>query len=67
VNWIKVSDRLPEVRAGVLAYIHSEDGEKYIDVVAMDSIGMWDNINGIEYCSYEVTHWMPLPEPPEEK
>ena len=67
MGWIKCSERLPEARTEVLAFVHSEDDERYIDVVMLDSIGMWDNVNGMEYCSYEVTHWMPLPDPPEDE
>lgn len=57
-RWIPVEERLPEKHAGVIVYC--EDG--FVDLMTHD--GRHWNWNG----RYEdsVTHWMPLPEPPEE-
>jgi len=61
-EWIKVEDRLPDVSQFVLAYIGAEcpvlcnykgDGQ----FLALDYV-IWDLGN--------ITHWMPLPEPPKQ-
>lgn len=52
-RWIPCSERLPEVGVEVLVYSES-DGE------AVDYYG------GEFFRWPDVTHWMPLPEPPEE-
>ena len=58
MKWIKCSDGLPESDESVLAF----DGE-------CQGVSFYDN----EYGDWEITpriaiitHWMPLPEPPED-
>lgn len=72
MEWISVEDSLPEIRDdSVLAYfsngaidmVHIEDNFK--DITA----GL--NEDGSQkytkwYISQGITHWMPLPEPPQE-
>lgn len=57
--WISVNERLPEKGAWVLAWIKDES-EPYPTVGSFDGdereIGVWRRW---------VTHWMPLPGPPE--
>ena len=53
-EWIPVSERLPPEETRVLAY----DGDKVFESEYWN--GNW------EWCA-DVTHWMPLPEPPEVK
>lgn len=52
-RWIPVTERLPDV--GIEVLIYSEDDGVCVDYYGGDSFGY-----------YEVTHWMPLPEPPKE-
>ena len=54
-EWIPVTERLPEKNTWVLAYC------KYNGHVVdyLDINGLWSYGN--------VTHWMPLPEPPKEE
>lgn len=62
-NWISVKDRLPEVRLIVLAYAAPTNDISF----AFRGRGSG---NFIDYSSgyylNTVTHWMPLPNPPEE-
>lgn len=67
-RWISCSERLPEIFEHVLIIYLGFEGEKYITIAYMD-----DEENACDWCSdwngdvidAKVTHWMPLPEPPE--
>lgn len=64
-KWISVEERLPEENIEVLGYIKYEyydETEKCCDVVRLKQ-GKWDNF---VYDNLDVTHWMPLPNPPKE-
>jgi hypothetical protein len=62
-DWIKVEDRLPAVAEHVLAVIQDRPGWPVdVDVAALDWRGRWGS--GDFLC--RVTHWMPLPDPPED-
>ena len=64
-RWIPVTERLPEVGDRCLCYIKSFafPGSYYISILRYDKYGF------VEGCIYtdDVTHWMPLPEEPQEK
>lgn len=65
-GWISVNDRLPEKEQKVLVF-YKAIGEKnriHNDVIATN----WRKSNGdfIPCRDYEITHWMPLPEPPKD-
>lgn len=59
-DWISVKDRLPEYDEPVFGY----DGE-------LADMGIVNYLNGEFFDLYgddmNVTHWMPLPEPPKER
>ena len=60
-EWISVKDRMPEKGSSVLIY--SKEGKR-AEGTYMGG-GRW-----MQYrwsCYVTVTHWMPLPEPPEVK
>ena len=65
-RWIPVSERLPEKGKTVLVYRKSEYvGVEESCMDRLEEIGkctLWIGTSGW----FEVTHWMPLPEPPEE-
>lgn len=58
-GWISVKDRLPELYVDVL--IFTKGGTIAVD--CLERIMSW----GEDFYNYEqnVTHWMPLPKPPE--
>lgn len=70
-RWIQVEERLPENGVPVLInYIGSNDGKYHPDGTAVwtdHGCFWWEG--SLEDCDTEVavpiTHWMPLPEPPE--
>ena len=71
-RWIPVEERLPENGVPVLINYIASDGGKYHP----DGTAVWTDYGcfwwegSLEDCDTEVavpiTHWMPLPEPPEE-
>lgn len=60
-KWIECSERMPEYFCDVLI----TDGE-HVEVKWWDGDewDCWAERNS-DICSDDVTHWMPLPEPPE--
>lgn len=61
-KWISVKDRLPEAEGMYIVYIPLTGGT----IVAADYLdGHW--IDWEVDLTERVTHWMPLPEPPEEE
>jgi hypothetical protein len=58
--WIPVSERLPEEDQDVV--VHTEDGTH---VAAIDEDGVWYPSHGDGWMFPIVSHWMPLPSPPE--
>lgn len=73
-EWISVKDRLPKHNQRVL--IFAEGKEDFSTIIQISHIGnvglfpstpMYDWIAPFQYffMNYEITHWMPLPNPPE--
>lgn len=70
-EWISVNERLPKKGEVVLGYLersiyrmnypHTEP----MVFVFIDTLGKWKRAYGADTVDYDVTHWMPLPEPPE--
>ena len=64
-EWVSVEDRLPEPFVTVLACIPSEEPLPTVHESYIADHGAWVCILTAErYKTGEVTHWMPLPEPP---
>ena len=70
MNWISVKERLPDEGVEVLVYCCYFKDNCSQEIASLDSYGgiqYWD-LEGRQYLEMEdVTHWMPLPEPPEAK
>jgi hypothetical protein len=60
-QWIPVSERLPEEDVDVLVMTHYG-----MHVADLDEDGMWNASHGDSWQFPLPTHWMPLPEPPQE-
>jgi hypothetical protein len=76
-KWIPVTERLPEVGEDVLIYAvgKSDDFSSVIAITDRIIFRLFPSSEGVETWSspwqyfmtnYEITHWMPLPEPPKE-
>lgn len=69
-RWISVDERRPDAE---LDAIRNQDGADEVEVLVMisgakyptalfwDGLGFWDAHDS----EYKVTHWMPLPKPPD--
>ena len=63
-GWISVKDRLPEPGRYVACIAKRNPFSRFMPMVARIEKNGWANPITEQYIS-EVTHWMPLPEPPE--
>lgn len=61
-RWIPVTERLPEIHEEVLVY-RSGDG---ICLDSLEKNGLWELDLFTVSDLTQVTHWMPLPQPPED-
>lgn len=64
-KWISVKDRLPEAGGYVACIAKRNPFSRFMPMVARIEKNGWVNPITEQYIS-EVTHWIPLPEPPEE-
>lgn len=66
-RWIPVTERLPEFEGAVLCMRKSNvyGVRPYQEILYVDEYG-FKNYDDIYLADGVVTHWMPLPEPPEE-
>ena len=64
-EWVSVEDRLPASGQNVIATNGSDVGEAWYASLSRS----WYRYNGLEWnrICREVTHWMPLPAPPEKE
>ena len=67
MQWISVEDRIPSEAGNVLSYIDKPSGESIglinCYICPEYEFVIWETLDG-EDVEGEVTHWMPLPEPP---
>ena len=62
-EWISVKDMLPETGGYVVCIAKRNPFSRFMPMVARIEKNGWVNPITEQYIS-EVTHWMPLPEPP---
>ena len=70
-QWISVKDRLPDYMGEVLVIVSGKPHENITldgayEIAEYDPVEGWILEMWPEWCSGVVTHWMPLPEPPED-
>ena len=67
-NWISVKDRLPKERTNVLLFVKDTYCTPPYCYIATGWRLKSDWVVGITvYTNQDITHWMPLPEPPKEE
>lgn len=77
-RWIPCSERMPE--SGLTVHVFAVEGEceLFFDAYYLKTYGEWRTydvrarmgVNGFTFAVHpdvKITHWMPLPEPPEER
>ena len=70
MNWINVKDGLPELGEYVLVLFENSEkrrgrGMCVLELTIINFVTYWENYDGNESFSFDqVTHWMPLPGPP---
>ena len=62
-EWIPVKDRLPEAGGYVVCIAKRNPFSRFMPMVARIEKNGWVNPITEQYIS-EITHWMPLPQPP---
>ena len=62
-EWISVDDRLPEAGGYVVCIAKRNPFSRFMPMVARIEKNGWVNPITGQYIS-EVTHWMPIPQPP---
>ena len=76
MEWISTEDRLPELKVPVLIKEEYVDEIQVAFLVSYSQTVKWQEqsvnhiCHGDAYCEFDVldvTHWMPLPEPPKAK
>jgi hypothetical protein len=67
-EWIRVKDRLPEIEKKVLVWDEEIPDPEFVDIGYYDpDFNPKNGWHCKEYMDCHVTHWRPLPKPPEKK
>lgn len=61
-GWISVDVQLPDIEKEVIGFWHEEGPV----IVVWDGLH-WGDPEDLVAIGYHITHWMPLPDPPEVK
>ena len=61
---IKRGSNLPRIQSGILFFVYNTSGFGFLTIDHQWVI--FDGHTGLDIGIHDLTHWMPLPEPPEE-
>lgn len=64
-DWVSIKDRLPKDGQDILVYLHNGE-ETRIAPCNYDKGAWYDCVMNCAVAISNITHWMPLPEPPKE-
>lgn len=72
MKWISIEERLPEINKGFIGFVENKEScncYRYSNHTKDNSPVFYATTqNGLLICGVEsISHWMPLPKPPEEK
>lgn len=64
MNWIKVEDKLPEIKQNVIVALKLYRGDTVVEYGYISARSReFVSYDGYEFAG-NITHWQPLPEPP---
>ncbi len=68
MEWIKIEDQIPEWNKKIIGYFPGWKGKPIIfcELERQDKDGYYFKDES-DYLKKDLTHWMPLPEPPKRK
>lgn len=66
-EWIRTEDRLPERFVSVLMHTPEDSPLPVVHEGYLTHDDIWLSIYGEGYTLQEVTHWMPMPNPPKKE
>lgn len=61
-QWVPVSAKIPNMPRRALVVAVNDDGEAFVTTAHYNGRNGWLGMSG--YTLLDVSHWMPLPEPP---
>lgn len=61
-EWVPVSAKIPNMPRRALVVAVNDDGEAFVTTAHYNGRNGWLGMSG--YTLLDVSHWMPLPEPP---
>ena len=67
MNWIKCSDRMPDLNVYVVILGNENKNNIYRNIRVAYLDHRWGNFVGVDNGIYDAKYWMPLPSPPEDK
>jgi len=72
-KWIPIGDRMPEqcgmplLLVGINGYDQTRVFQGFTGYMERGSLVFFSNCRDVNIDNWDITHWMPLPEPPEEE
>lgn len=66
MEWVSVKDRLPAICTDVLCFFTKGGLAINQKVMCINADGDWQGEDDLNPRNEDVTHWMPLPQPPKD-